>query len=109
MKMLKGPFTGRFYGNLPILYQKYLLDNISRIDESASDGDIKSWLKMRSTVISRSVTAIPTNIKTEQIRLMEGLCGLEFQPRGAKIDNSSKEKDAVGVTKKCIIPTNPSK
>jgi hypothetical protein len=109
MKMLVGPYKDRLYGNLPIPYQKYLLDNIKRIDVSASDGNLSLWLTQHQIRINRMIQIMPTKYRMEQMRLMEALCGLEFQPSGIKIDTGTTKGNTSPVGGTTIIPTNPFK
>jgi hypothetical protein len=97
--MLVGPYTGRFFGNLPIIYQKFLLDNIKRIHtESSKDGTLCQWLTSHATRINRQVRTVPTIKFMEQMKAMEVLCGLEFQPRSVEIITSTT-CDNVGGTR----------
>jgi hypothetical protein len=63
-----GPFKGRAYGALPVLFQFYLLTKITFLDPQ-----LKSFLRLHESRIRRDIRRLsPHYIKT-QLGIMEGI------------------------------------
>jgi hypothetical protein len=106
MKMIVGPYKGRFFGNLPIMYQKYLLDNIKKLSPTCCEpnNSLVPWLEQHRISIKRSTLIFSAVYIMEQMRIIEGLCGLEFQETSNELIKDSKDGIAKPITGKFVIP-----